>query len=201
MFFSSDYHFGMTKFEIMQRPFKNIDDMHETILSKHNEIVNRDDVVYVLGDVCIDPKYLCLLNCMNGRKILLRGNHDNKFSNDELYKYFDKVVNEGEALVVENYNLNHYPTRSLPNSFALVGHIHSTWKVQLNMLNVGVDVHHFYPVPFEKISFFREAIMNYYDDDVWVGNNPLNLDKDILRRKRGSYFKATKEKLQLSFNL
>ena len=72
--------------------------------------------------------------------------------------------------------------------YNLVGHIHQAWKHQLNMLNVGVDVHNYRPVSFEKIPFYLKAITNYYDQDVWVAYNPINLKYLGSSGKKGTYF-------------
>ncbi|MGF2075493.1 hypothetical protein, partial [Enterococcus casseliflavus] len=66
------------------------------------------------------------------------------------------------------------------------------WKVQLNMVNVGVDANHFYPHALDNMRFFLQAISDFYDDDVWVGYSPLNLDYASKRGKQGSYFKEKK---------
>jgi len=39
----------------------------------------------------------------------------------------------------EEVYIDHYPTNGKSDIFNVVGHIHGTWKVQRNMVNVGVD--------------------------------------------------------------
>lgn len=65
------------------------------------------------------------------------------------------------------YNLVHYPVDAKSDKMNIVGHIHGLWKVQPNMINVGVDAWHFRPVPETTISFIHNAIKNYYDKNVF----------------------------------
>jgi hypothetical protein len=53
---------------------------------------------------------------------------------------------------------------------------------------VGVDVNHFSPVDSERIGFHKTAIEKFYDQDVWVGYNPINANYQGKRGKAGSYF-------------
>ena len=82
----------------------------------------------------------------------------------------------------------HYPTRGKWNEFNLVGHIHSAWKYQLNMFNIGVDANHFYPVDLETVPFHISAISGFYDQDVWVAYNEINKFYENKRGKSGSRF-------------
>ena len=51
--------------------------MNEALIDKWNAVVRPDDKVYVLGDFTINKKYVHLGSKLNGRKILIAGNHDN----------------------------------------------------------------------------------------------------------------------------
>jgi calcineurin-like phosphoesterase family protein len=191
---SADYHFGEDRFELMGRPFTNVHEHNGAIIANHNAVVAPDDVVLMLGDVCYQkaPEYLPLVAQMNGRKTLVRGNHDRVFSDEQLKPYFEKIYPDGEGFrlqIGENLcYLTHYPTQGVEGAFNLVGHIHGIWKLQLNSLNVGVDVHHFRPVNAERIAFHKTAIEKYYDEDVWVGYHGMNASYRGKRGKAGSYF-------------
>ena len=206
VFFTADFHLGEDRFEIMRRPFKTAKSHAETIVKNYNELVKPDDLVYVVGDVLYqkaDPEvYLPYVGQMNGDKVLIRGNHDKPFS-DELFKpYFEEIIPEGDGIEMEipldlggfMYKedlkcwVTHYPTQSKYDCFNLVGHIHGLWKVQLNMLNVGVDVHHFYPMPIEHVGFYLKAICLYFDEDAWVAYDPINADYREDRGKKSRYF-------------
>lgn len=52
--------------------------MNEYIIKKLNSAVKEDDIVYHLGDVGFGTTEMLkeLIGRLNGKKILLRGNHD-----------------------------------------------------------------------------------------------------------------------------
>ena len=80
IFFTSDLHFGhknILKFT-KPRPFATIEEHDQAIINNWNSVVNRDDTVYVLGDIAMnmDPDVLeNHLECLNGHKRLILGNH------------------------------------------------------------------------------------------------------------------------------
>jgi calcineurin-like phosphoesterase family protein len=192
---TADWHLGETRMELMGRPFVSDIDMITYLKSVHNSRVKPDDTVIVNGDVCYQktPEALPLVAQFNGRKILVRGNHDRVFTDEQLQPYFYKIYGDGKGFyrTIEGIPcyITHYPTEGTPNAFNLVGHIHSAWKYQLNMFNVGVDVNHFRPVNINRIPFHLKAISEFYDQDVWVAYDDINTPFIGKRGKRGTYFR------------
>lgn len=77
--FTSDLHLGHARIsELAGRPFESVEEMNRTIVTRWNERVAQDDVVYVLGDVCMGSlaESLELAKTLNGQKLLVPGNHD-----------------------------------------------------------------------------------------------------------------------------
>ena len=69
------------------RPFKNVDEMHETILNNWNSRVTNGDTVYILGDVSNRGKnedLIALVARLKGKKVLIVGNHED--TRDYRYK-------------------------------------------------------------------------------------------------------------------
>ena len=192
--FTSDWHIGDTRVNMLRRPFVNEDEMFFKLKDEHNKLVHPNDTVYVLGDVCFRKAkhVLSAVNDFNGKKILVRGNHDRDTSDEEFLVYFDQVIAEGEGLEIEykniNFYLTHYPTTTRQDIFNLVGHIHDAWKFQPNMINVGVDVNHFRPVNAGEIIYFYNAIMTHFDQDIWSAYLPQNTTHFEQRGKKTSYF-------------
>jgi calcineurin-like phosphoesterase family protein len=61
------------------RPFKDLIEMRETMIQRHNEIVNPNDTVYHLGDFNFnhDPeKVQEIIRRLNGNNIFIKGSHD-----------------------------------------------------------------------------------------------------------------------------
>lgn len=48
--------------------------------------------------------------------------------------------------------------------------IHGLRKVSTNGLNVGVDANHFRPISEDDVLFFKNAILNHYDYEVFYDN-------------------------------
>jgi calcineurin-like phosphoesterase family protein len=152
--------------------------MRETIIARYNEIVGANDLVYHLGDVTMDEKYVQpFVIRLNGRKILVAGNHDkchpcHKNHERMRRKYltygFENVLTHAiyEPLSVvmchlpytgssEDYR-ERFPEHRPKNEGRplLCGHIHEKWRERDKMLNVGVDVHDFRPVTEEQVRQF-----------------------------------------------
>ena len=193
-FLCADFHLGEDRFELMGRPFTSPQQMIDVLVENHNSLVSPKDTVYMIGDVCYSkhPEYLEQVSRFNGSKILIRGNHDRGISDKEFSPYFQEIIPEGEGIYIEfgdiECYLTHYPTCGKKDRFNLVGHIHAAWKYQLNTMNVGVDVNHFYPVDSAKIPFHFKAIEEFYDNDVWVAYNDINEKYRGVRGKQSTYF-------------
>lgn len=194
---TADWHLGETRFELMGRPFTSQQEMIDILVNNHNALVKEDDEVIMAGDVCYSnaPECLDQVSRFNGRKTLIRGNHDRVFTDEQLSPYFVSIIAEGKGILVQLPNekfvyVTHYPTEGKHNYFNLVGHVHGAWKIQLNMYNIGVDVHHFCPVNIDTVPFHMTAIEKYYyDEDVWVGYQEINSRFRNIRGKPGTYFR------------
>lgn len=135
-FITSDLHLGhknIQKFCPNTRGhYENIDHMNEEMVREWNERVNPEDLVYILGDVAFMPgdKAAKFLRRMNGRKILIEGNHDVKQLKDknfrecfeEVHKYLE-IKYDGRHVVMFHYpimewNKMHY------GAIQFHGHLH-----------------------------------------------------------------------------
>lgn len=93
----SDTHFGhanICKFTNKDgsplRPWDDVQEMDEEMVRRWNSVVGQYDRVYHLGDVVINRKALPILNRLNGKKVLIMGNHD-IFPASEYLQYFEDV--------------------------------------------------------------------------------------------------------------
>jgi calcineurin-like phosphoesterase family protein len=191
---TSDWHLGDDRLELLGLPFKTVNETLETLIKNHNDLVDKNDWVIVNGDTVYQkaPEFVKEINKFNGKKILIRGNHDKPYSDDELSKYFDKIIEEGSGISFDLDGIpcyvTHYPTQGKKDKFNLVGHIHGAWKYQLNMFNVGVFTNNYKPVNMNSIKFHYDAICKYYDEDVWAAYNEINSDYVGKRGKKGRYY-------------
>lgn len=147
------------------RPFSSTEEMDETMIANWNRTVKPNDRVWHLGDVVIPRKSLQLLSRLNGRKALVRGNHD-IFKDEDYACFFDKIVGSHK---MSTYILTHIPIH--PDSLSrwstgnIHGHLHDKrvrlksdkgWrKVDERYINVSVERTNFTPISFDEIELLR----------------------------------------------
>ena len=168
IYFTSDLHFGHAGIIRMRsRPFADPDEMNEALVHYYNAVVHKNDTCYILGDVAHklgQERTAQLVKRLNGRKLLIRGNHDGNID-ESLFDHVSlmETISCGSQVCV----LMHYPLLSWPRerhgSLMLHGHLHSdrSYNEQnrdaaILRYDVGVDANNFCPVSFEQIrDFFR----------------------------------------------
>lgn len=173
-YFTSDWHLFETRPHLFHRFDMTTEKMKQSLSRQVEEISKNDPEAeyYHLGDVNYNnPDFYFiqqLKEISNGRPWhLLYGNHDEQFR-DILAATFDTAQDELWLDIDNKYAyLNHYPVKCRDKEFAITGHIHSLWKVQPNMINVGVDAWNFNIVSEKMIIFTREAIEKHYDENVF----------------------------------
>lgn len=144
------------------RKFNSVEEMDETMIENWNNVVKQNDVVYHLGDVVINKKFLPHLKRLNGSKRLIMGNHD-IFDSKEYLKYFTKIM--ACRVFPKEMILTHIPIhRSGIERFKVVihGHLHCN-KVKIMhgdketnfndpmYLNVCVENTNYTPINLEEI--------------------------------------------------
>lgn len=132
IFYTSDLHFGHEAcLHYDNRPFKTIEENDSQIISNWNKKVSQKDEVYILGDISwySQDKTISILNSLNGKKHLIKGNHDRV--SPELRKCFDTIAPYKEIKDSgHNVILCHFPIASFNRHFYgsihLYGHVHNS---------------------------------------------------------------------------
>jgi calcineurin-like phosphoesterase family protein len=132
LFFTSDLHFKHYKnLEYSGRPFKTIEEHDDKLISNINEVVGKDDHLFILGDFIFTGSIEIIrsyYNRINGIKYLILGNHDlqNKMYRQSIIDIFEGRMFDSLILSVNNqiYNLSHFPYAYF-TGYNLHGHIHS----------------------------------------------------------------------------
>lgn len=166
-FFISDTHFGSDRHILFsRRPFANVFEMDMAFISNWNKTVTSNDIVYHLGDFG-DPKIVEKLNFKN--MFLLVGNYE---KDDKDFKITDPRVTVTDNMCVnidgETVACVHEPITNVQSDFYLYGHIHEKGLAKRNGLNVGTDAHNYTPIDVETVKFYKNAILNHYDDNVFT---------------------------------
>ena len=182
IWFTSDWHFNDTRItkdlNLFFRPFcmlhpeKSKEELvsiqNKFIIDRINQFVKEDDTLFHIGDVSIDKPGVKLMDQIKCKdRHLIIGNYDDDKLND-LDSYFS-TMQESHTITEHNLYLNHYPVNKVDKPlFNIVGHIHGLWKVQRNMVNVGLDAWNFLPVSLDTILFTQNAIEKHYDENVFI---------------------------------
>jgi calcineurin-like phosphoesterase family protein len=123
-FFIADTHFDDEKIiNYENRPFKDVNDMNESIISRWNDIVSNNDIIYLLGDIGNEG----FIKRLNGVKYLVKGNHDTKANEDYRKVGFAEVYDQ--PIIWNNFwILSHEPmyvNENMPYA-NLFGHVHNS---------------------------------------------------------------------------
>ena len=154
IFFIADLHLGhgnICEYEGPRRGnSKTIDEHDDWIIYQWNNVVRKEDLVWVLGDVAFSYDGLHKLKRMNGSKHLILGNHD-VFSNNKYYEYFNKIHG---FMKYKGMWLSHSPIHpmSLRDRINIHGHTHGSKPDDDRYICVSVEHLNGYPLALEDIN-------------------------------------------------
>ena len=157
-FFISDLHLGhrnILKFS-PDRGGETIDEHDHWLVEQWNSRVTKRDIVYVLGDICFDMEKMPLISEMNGRKKMVRGNHD-KFDTQVYLKYFEDVLGFTKY---HEFWLSHCPIHEteLRGKHNIHGHVHQNVQIE-NPMYIPVCVEQLNGIPV-SLDELRDRIKN-----------------------------------------
>jgi len=120
IWFTSDPHYFHRRIlELSNRPFANLEQMHEVLIENYNKVVGPGDTVIWVGDCFFGPKVKSkeIMDRLNGKKILVKGNHDQ--SDTRMIDIGFDFVCHGMTLFIRGHGveLKHYPFN--PSGFQL----------------------------------------------------------------------------------
>lgn len=201
IFFTSDTHFSHEQIiKFCNRPFSNVDEMDECLITRWNEKVPHDGLVFHLGDFAWgNYKNWCRIReRLNGNIILILGNHDMKNSPlskkqfGELFteyhqQFFMRVTGEsGKRYVC----LNHYPMLCYAGTYRnddakvyqLFGHVHMT-HANPKGLDTRLIVDNCWPSQYDVgVDFNDFQPLSWDEVDAKIRNqikNKVNLSQEI----------------------
>ena len=177
VFFTSDTHFGNSSIlSIRNRPFDDIEEMNKALIESWNRVVGKNDMVFHLGDFAFGGAAVWnwFLDQLNGRIVLVVGNHDKHHLRPEVLGRFELVSSE-VFVIIDNQPifLNHHPFMSNGEShgkaWQLFGHVHTRGNGQDNdkgpllmdtQYDVGVDNNNYTPISFSRVKEIINAQQN-----------------------------------------
>lgn len=130
VFVCADLHFGHQNIIAYEnRPFADTDEMNRQLVSRWNNTVKKNDTVFVLGDVafCSKTRTEELVRSLNGRKILVMGNHDRQRSAQMWQRLGFDFVSPYPVIYNKFVVLMHEPPECFNDNtpyFYVYGHVH-----------------------------------------------------------------------------
>lgn len=150
------YHNNIIKYA--NRPFNDIDQMNNILIEKHNQMVNRNDITFVLGDFSFGNQQETrnILKKMNGRKILILGNHDVGNKAWWISVGFEDVI-KYPIIINDFFILSHKPVYLNDHMpyINIHGHLHSKKYQNSNYVCVSVESTDYYPINLETLILTR----------------------------------------------
>ena len=142
------------------RPFANVDDMNDALITNWNAVIGNEDEIYILGDLFYKgsgQKANSIFRQLKGKKYLIKGNHEKYLDNPHFDASIFEWVKEYYELDYKDarFILFHFPILEWAHfwrkSVHLYGHNHRPRKPvseewDKRAINVGVDVNGFYPI-------------------------------------------------------
>lgn len=144
------------------RPWDNAFEMDEALVERWNSVVKPNDRVYHLGDLSISRKGIATIGRCNGKKVLIKGNHDIYPLKDYL-PFFEDIRGSHE---LDKFILTHIPIH--PESVArwcsgnVHGHLHDgkvllpNGTIDKRYICVSVEQINYCPINFEDIKYYYE---------------------------------------------
>ena len=190
VWFTSDYHMGHRNIiGLCERPFADVDTMEREIVALHNALVGADDKVYDLGDFafrCTAEHAADCLRKLNGRRVILWGNHDKPLRQAFRKGLLDDLVGGGKVTFIGDPDaqfqtglriniegqpiiLSHYAQRTWQGAFRgawhLYGHSHGNLSPYRKSFDVGVDAHDFRPISYENVKERMRVVQEEFSEN------------------------------------
>ncbi len=126
------------------RGFSDAAQMNEEMIARWNDRVRKKDEVVVLGDLSVGSaqETADILERLNGRIYMIRGNHDRFLDRKEYAEYFEKrfvwirdyatMHDAGRTVILSHYPILCYngqyrlDKKGRPRTYMLYGHVHDT---------------------------------------------------------------------------
>lgn len=170
--FLSDNHFFHNRIiSLCNRPFSSVEEMNAFMIKQWNSVVEPDDFVWHLGDICWGKGALLepIMKELKGRKGLILGNHDERTPTYYRRMGFEEV-HRGQVFLMEEghrtLSLSHKPPSKTycqmqyePNSdiIYLHGHTHSNIQRVGNRINCSAEAWDYTPRTLEELLGAKEG--------------------------------------------
>ena len=170
VFFISDLHLGHENIlQYDNRPYKDLDEMHNDIVEKWNSVVKTDSTVFYLGDFCMkfSEQIVELLKSLNGTIHFIMGNHD-RFNQIKGFNRFEIITPMLSVLISDSdargryqqIEMCHFPllvwNKHHKGSWHLHGHCHHSLDknsdyYKRKVIDVGCNGIGYTPISYSEV--------------------------------------------------
>lgn len=185
IYFTSDLHFSHKNILNMGRgrSFSSVEEMNQKLIENWNKkVTSNEDIVYVLGDVFWgqnSDQIRKVMEKLNGRKVLILGNHDRLTPNLKSDSWLEMVYYKEIDIDNKKIVLAHTPIFEWAGfyygAYHFHGHTHGTLNLAQytmqrerpngNCWDVGVDNNNYEPLTFDEIKVkIENNIKNILDN-------------------------------------
>lgn len=143
IYYIADCHFFHSALneKMDKRGFPSVEEMNEYMINKWNDKVTRSDTVIVLGDFSLGkvPQTKEVLQRLNGKICLIRGNHDRFLDaadfDSSVFEWvadYKEITDSQRKVVLCHYPIPFYNGQyrlkksGEPKTYMLYGHVHET---------------------------------------------------------------------------
>lgn len=152
----SDTHFDHANIiRYCSRPFGSVQAMNLTMLYSWNKTVESDDIVYFLGDMSFgrhSRQAWYWLDLLNGRKIFIRGSHDQEIRGDNVLKIIDMEMIQVDSIPFLLVHNTFNPIANGWDGWIIHGHSHNHVPfLDSKRINVSVEVIGYKPISLYEI--------------------------------------------------
>ena len=170
LFMTSDSHLGHFNIcKYCHRPFESRSQMDNYLITAWNAVVPEDGIVVHCGDFMLPhnsdiKEYMKYMSKLNGRILLLRGNHDRAelgWENEKLISVQDKAMIEVDSIKIY---AEHYPCAAFNGDYHVYGHVHTLSDgicygmdadamkaMKRTTYDVGVDQNNYTPISYWQL--------------------------------------------------
>lgn len=155
VYFSADPHLGHKNIHNFRHFVESCEDNTAQFLAEARKKLHKRSITYFLGDAAFHWEALGEIEALPGRKILIKGNHDDKIPTKRQAAVFDEIHG---LLKYKEFWLSHAPIHpaELRGKVNLHGHVHNATVTRWGMrdkryMNLCPDVTGSYFVSLDEV--------------------------------------------------
>lgn len=169
MFFTGDTHFNHAMvIGYCGRPFSTVQENDETIIKRWNSKIKPGNLVYHLGDFGLGRNLSEIIKRLNGKIILIKGNHDWNLTKNDLALFYEvhnilEVKYDHMPITLCHYAMRAW-NKSRYGAWHLFSHSHGRLPSLGKSFDIGVDNNNYYPLSIDEVGLKMMMLDGFPED-------------------------------------